>query len=455
MTSLGILAILLFFILIVFFNGAMKDGWYLFMHRTGLQAQFIKPEKRAEIEKHLGKFSYYLNLSSEGREKFIERLFVFLLNKQFKGRSGLVITEEMKVLVSASAIQLTYGLDQYKLESLQTIFIYPDIFHLNVNSPEYKGATTGHFMHLSWKAFVEGYSRSDDNLNLGLHEMTHALKLTLHLGSRFDKLFAARMEYWEELLIRKFKTFSQTPSFLRSYAKANTEEFFAVCVEAFFESPEKFKRELPEIFQLLTFLLNQDILNKSGDYKIDEDYFTGNIYKIPYPENMKSSYKYSHTHWSVNLLVLGTVGFLPTYMILSHYFLFPTEGYFILLFCMGTIGLLQKRYFFERRIFSGVYFILYSYAGFGASFTMLLLWLNFLIPVSATYVEKFDIINPSGIHGYTNLNEKRNVELENALYKNEQVLDLKERRGKKYLIFNYHYGILGIRKVDNAYFTNK
>jgi Mlc titration factor MtfA (ptsG expression regulator) len=454
MTAIGIFSILLLFILIVFLNRAMKDGWYRIMYESGLQKKLITGVERNRINDHLHNFTYYLALSPAGKEKFVDRLFTFMLNKEFKGRNGLVVTEEMRVLISASAIQLTFGLDSYKLESLQIIFIFPDTFHLSSTSPEYKGATTSHFMYLSWKAFQEGYRTGDDNLNLGLHEMTHALKLTLHLGHRFDKLFAARMEYWEELVSRQFKKLSTTKTFLRSYSRANTEEFFAVCVEAFFESPEKFKRELPEIFQLLTFLLNQDVLNKTRDYQLNEDYFTGNMYDLPQPDKIKSSYRYSSSHWSMNVLIIGTLFFLPTTIIVSQYFIFSSIGYFLLFLAIGTIGLAQQRYFFERKILSGTYFFMYSYAGFGGCFTAVLLWLNFLIPVTHTHTKKFKLGYYDGKFNFTTVGKERNEQLEHDLYDNNQILNLKNHPSQKYMVLNYHYGIIGIIKVEDFYFTN-
>jgi Mlc titration factor MtfA (ptsG expression regulator) len=454
MTSLGILFIFFLFVLIVFFNRAMKDGWYLLLHESGIQKTLITGAERKRINDHLRNFTYYTALSAAGKEKFVNRLFTFMLNKEFKGREGLVITEEMRVLISASATQLTFGLEQYKLESLQVIFIFPDNFHLGSRSPEYKGATTNHFMYLSWKAFQEGYQTSDDNLNLGLHEMTHALKLTLYLGRRFDKLFAARMEYWERLVSEQFKRLSKTQTFLRSYSQANTEEFFAVCVEAFFESPQKFKRELPEIFQLLTFLLNQDILNKEKDYELHEHYFNGNIYDIPLPGEIKSSYKYSSSHWSMNVLIIGTMFFIPTMIIVSRYFLFPSIGYLLLFLAIGTIGLAQKRYFFERKILSGNYFVMYAYAGFGATLTSVLLWLNFLIHVTPTHTKKFKLNYNDHKFNFTSVGSEKNEQLEHDLYENNQVLDFKNHPSQKYIVLNYHYGIIGIIKVENFYLTN-
>ncbi|HRG53796.1 MAG TPA: zinc-dependent peptidase [Bacteroidia bacterium] len=428
MSFLPILLIVL--VLVIRFAG--KDIWQKLAYQTPLRKRFISEEDRVEMRLYLKSNTYYNNLSPLGKKKFEDRLTVFMLSKEFIGRSRLYVTEEMRVSISASAIQLTFGLNDYKLESLETIYIHPDIFQLGIRSPEFKGATTGHIMHLSWKSFKEGNQISDDNLNLGLHEMTHALKLTLYLGSRFDEVFAGRMEYWENLLHEQYKSFQAKPSFLRAYSKANTEEFFAVCVEAFFESPEKFRKELPEIYQSLVFLLNQDVLNKSQDYKILDGYFTGNSYRIPHPENVKTSYKYSNSHWSVSLMVFGVFCFIPTVAIAYFNFMCPAGVYFFMAFCIGTIGLYQKRYFFERKIFSGVYFLLYSYFGFGMGITTILLWLNFLIPASRTYELKANE-NSSDFA----------LKLEYSRF-----FDNEKYHGKNPEPFRYHYGILGIRKVE-------
>ena len=57
------------------------------------------------------------------------------------------------------------------------------------------------------------------------------------------------------------------PSVLREYAYTNREEFFAVCVEYFFEVPKLLKESKPEIYDLVSEMLNQDTLNIYDDYK--------------------------------------------------------------------------------------------------------------------------------------------------------------------------------------------
>jgi Mlc titration factor MtfA (ptsG expression regulator) len=48
--------------------------------------------------------------------------------------------------------------------------------------------------------------------------------------------------------------------FLGSYAASRYEEFWAVCVEHFFERPTAFKIHLPDLYTAMCVLLNQDIL---------------------------------------------------------------------------------------------------------------------------------------------------------------------------------------------------
>lgn len=449
----------LFIFAIIRYNA--KEIWHKIAYQTPLRKKVITREARERIQSYLKNINYYASLSPAGKEKFEDRLVIFMLNKEFIGRSELIVTEEMRVLISASAIQLTYGLTYFKLESLETIFIHPDTFHLSERSPEFKGATSGHVMHLSWKSFQEGYKISDDNLNLGLHEMTHALKLTLYLGHRFDEVFAGRMEYWEGLLSEQYKTLRTTPSFLRAYSKANTEEFFAVCTEAFFESPGKFKNELPEIYQSLVFLLNQDVLNKNNDYIISEGYFIGNKYAIPQPDEVKTSYKYSNYHWSINILIIGVFGFIPALLVADSWFMFPFQAFLFIGLLSGTLGLFQRKYFYERKIFSGVYFFLYSYFGFGAVVTIACVFLNFCVPISKTYKKKFSIGSLYGMPHFNHVDAIPDEDIESDVNMSAFMFPRRsyyagryEVEKGKYLVVKYHYGILGIKKVEDYYYTD-
>lgn len=67
------------------------------------------------------------------------------------------------------------------------------------------------------------------------------------------------MAIWTERALEKMERIRrQENQFLKNYGGKNIHEMFAVCVEAFFEKPDEFRYYLPELFDSLRELLNQD-----------------------------------------------------------------------------------------------------------------------------------------------------------------------------------------------------
>ena len=208
----------------------------------------------------LNKFPYYRRLSEKSRIKFLIRLDRFVRSKTFTGREGLEVTDEMKALAGASAIQLTFGLDYYWLNRYEDIILFPDIFYNSRMGQYHKGETSeGGRIVLSWKHFTEGYDNDSDKLNLGLHELAHALDLS-RMANDTDQYFREYYNKWCIVSKGEFENMKKSPSFLRAYGGTNFREFFAVCVEHFFEAPDEFKKRLPDIYRHLTILLRQDPL---------------------------------------------------------------------------------------------------------------------------------------------------------------------------------------------------
>lgn len=220
------------------------------------------------------KFSYYRHLSEDGKAKFINRTVHHLRYHQFKGQDGFEVTPEMKVQVAACIGQITFGLDKYILDGIHTIMVYPRSFYVSAIDRTLKGGTTPNgFMALSWEDFEKGYEVGDDRYNLGLHEAAHALKLQVDIGKEGDDRFAYYLKDWLQIGETEYNRIRRgVPSFLRDYAGENPHEFFAVCVEHFFESPEAFNQQLPNIFNHLCVLLNQNPLNIKGDYALTDEY---------------------------------------------------------------------------------------------------------------------------------------------------------------------------------------
>jgi len=195
----GIFVILCFMVILFLIMNTV--GTFLFKMISGsgepVKAS-ITTEDVQRFAMMLDRFAYFKNLSNEGKKKFLQRTVDFMLSKDFDGRDGLQVTEEMKVLVSAAAAQLLFGLPQYRLSSFYNIRIFPSIFYSRLMNVHMKGGTTrGGVIMLSWKDFLAGYADGSDKLNLGLHEFGHALRIEVEGGDDYSGAFATYMENWD------------------------------------------------------------------------------------------------------------------------------------------------------------------------------------------------------------------------------------------------------------------
>jgi len=174
----------------------------------------------------------------------------------------------MEVKIAVCAIQLTFGLKQVYLAHFNTILIYPDRYYSTISKRYHCGEVNMRgCIVLSWKDFEAGYHHVNDGFNLGLHEMAHALHLeNLIKNNEFNFLNKEDLQQWELLAAQEIENSrSQTADFknnlnrfLRSQAFTDEHEFFAVCVESFFERSKEFEQTHPQLYQTLCRLLNQD-----------------------------------------------------------------------------------------------------------------------------------------------------------------------------------------------------
>jgi len=150
-------------------------------------------------------------------------------------------------------VQLTFGLEYFDISHFTLIRIFPERFYFRLYEKYLKGGTSpSGVIFRSWKDFGEGFADPHDKYNLGLHEIAHALKINVTDGDHFDLKFAFYLDNWLDIGMREFKKMHKAGEhFLRAYAGTNMHEFFAVCVEHFFEVPEDFQAPLPSIYNHL------------------------------------------------------------------------------------------------------------------------------------------------------------------------------------------------------------
>jgi MtfA peptidase len=205
---------------------------------------------------------YYNRLNLEEQRKFLFRTYQFQQSKHFH-YIEVEANTEMPILVSAAAVQLTFGLDKFKLNYFDDIFILRDDYHYGFYSRPFMGHVDQTGIYLSWDNFIKGISGQVFNCNVGLHEMGHALAyVNFVTQTEEDKHFKKEFIDFSKVARPIFTGMQEgRKNLLGDYAATNYHEFWAVSVEVFFENPIQFCQELPELYEAMSRVLNQDPLN--------------------------------------------------------------------------------------------------------------------------------------------------------------------------------------------------
>lgn len=204
---------------------------------------------------------YYRNLDAALKDRFLKRTLVFMSAKKFE----FVDMEEgelMPLLISAAAVQLTFGLQNYLMDHFNTIYVLKQDYRFGLYNVPFQGHVNDDGIYLSWNNFLRAYANYSDGDNVGLHEMAHALAyVNFTANDGVDEGFKSRFYKFSRVGRDVFRRMQNGEStMLGSYAATNYQEFWAVCVENFFERPKSFKIQLPELYNAMCNLLNQDML---------------------------------------------------------------------------------------------------------------------------------------------------------------------------------------------------
>jgi MtfA peptidase len=218
-------------------------------------------------------FRYYTTLDAEWKLIFVRRVVKFIRSKLFVPQRGFELNNQVKAIISASAVQLTLGLKEWSIDYFNTIILFSSDFKNEISGLKLKGETNlNGFVSFSWKSFIDGYRIPDDNLNLGLHEFTHALRFNGVRGHESDEFFNGYFPKWLSYAKNEFSRLKKgQASIFRKYGGANINEFLSVVVEHFFESPEEFEKELPLFYSATAILLNQRTDGISTRIRIREE----------------------------------------------------------------------------------------------------------------------------------------------------------------------------------------
>lgn len=266
------LYVIKFFLFTVSITGVVAnsvDSIYAYMFNKPLFIHFYPVKKRLSkqqkkyLQEHI---SFYKKLDDIHKIYFEHRLVNFMRTYDFISRDGLKITPEVKVSIASSYVKLTFGMRRYLTSVFDKIIVYPSIFYSTLGKQYHKGEFNPMFKAVvfSWEDFLLGDTIENDNLNLGIHEFTHAL--TFHGKKRQDVnatvFYETYMEITDFLTKEDRVEAVKQTNYFREYALTSKLEFVAVVMEHFFETPKALQQQFPKLYSKIETMLNyKSILN--------------------------------------------------------------------------------------------------------------------------------------------------------------------------------------------------
>jgi Mlc titration factor MtfA (ptsG expression regulator) len=226
-------------------------------------------------EKILKYIPQYKNLSTKNKEKIHLLILLFIDQKEFVF-VRMSKSDEIKVIIAFYACLMRLGFDLGEKDNVRSIIVYPE--HFIIHETHSSGGITHHetsilegqsangTVVLSWQDIQHDIAEKGND-NVTIHEFAHELDFEDGLADGTPVLENSRYKIWSEVFSKAFDTLkdqfnngevSERSVLLGSYALKNEAEFFAVCSERFFETPQAFKAYFPHIYQELKLFYKLD-----------------------------------------------------------------------------------------------------------------------------------------------------------------------------------------------------
>lgn len=203
---------------------------------------------------------------------------VLVAEKPFIGCAGLVVTDEMRVLIAAQAALLLLNRGAGYFSNLRQVLVYPGAFVVDRSQADGSGLThetrralageswqQGQVL-LSWDDVVAGAAEPGDGHNVVIHEFAHQLDQERGRANGAPWL-GVRDAYarWAAVLSGEFEALRQRlamgePGVIDAYAATDPAEFFAVVSEHFFEQPVALAGAHPALYAEFARLYRTDPL---------------------------------------------------------------------------------------------------------------------------------------------------------------------------------------------------
>ena len=255
----------------------------LFLLWKGLQyfrrIQLYKRLKAAAFpesyENILSNIPQYTFLSTQAKEKIRLLILLFIDQKEFVA-ARMPLNDEIKVITAFYACLMRLGFELGEKDHVRTIIVYPEHFIIHEihssggiahhETSILEGQSANGTVVLSWQDIKHDIAQKDKE-NVILHEFAHELDFEDGEADGTPILEGSRYKIWSRVFSQAFDTLKERSNrglssegyiLLGEYALKNEAEFFAVCSERFFQTPQALKTNFPDIYQELKLFYRLD-----------------------------------------------------------------------------------------------------------------------------------------------------------------------------------------------------
>jgi len=225
------------------------------------RAALALPFPEAWRRRLLDAYDHYERLPPDWRARFDDDLRLFLAEKRITG-VGVEVSEELRLLVAASAVTLSLGWRDYDWNQLTEVLLYADDFDRDytVGRDELSGqAHPWGTVILSVPSLLESFEHPDDAYHVGLHEFMHILDVD---QTHFDGIPVGAdgplAREWVDAAEMEMERLRRGRSAFDDYGAHDPVEFLGVAVEAFFEIPQVVRHRHGTIYRILARSFGQD-----------------------------------------------------------------------------------------------------------------------------------------------------------------------------------------------------
>lgn len=244
----------------------MLFSWLRARRRRKLLAEPFPSWWQPHLDRNVGHYAL-LSPADQARLRDIAR--VLIAEKNWLGRGGLFVTEEMKVTIAGQAALLLLGADRDYFPYTRDIVVFPTEFRTPTMLDDWEDDELSDRMSagqavdrgpvlLAWDDVQREARDPAAGYNVVLHEFAHQLDFAEGISRGVPELGDASLESrWHYVMTVAFADHRSAVKandpelFFTPHAADDEAEFFADLTEAFFCRPRDLRALHPELYTLL------------------------------------------------------------------------------------------------------------------------------------------------------------------------------------------------------------